>query len=148
MFNVKFAENISIESLNPHNFAMKNEYIDNLISTAWLIIPKIATDVDGLRVVKGFLSDAYMRQNYRLEKLEHLTRHGSGLALELTWESFTVDDATSIGIKLLEETLEPLLVIVDTNRSKLCVYRRFLKDKSLLTQMIDNNQRLVKSIEI
>jgi hypothetical protein len=145
-YGVVFAENVTIESLNPHNFAMKNEYIDNLISTAWLLIPKIARQQSGLRIVKGFLSDSYMRQHYRTDNADYILKHAKGLALEVTWDMFTADDATNVGHDIIRECLEPIYVIVDSSRKKICIYRRYLTDKSVLAQLVDGSQRVVKSI--
>ena len=108
-YDVKFAENVTIESLNPHNFALKNEYIDNLLSTAWLLIPAIGREYGDLKIIRGFMSEAYMRsQNYRVENAPHIAQHAQGLALEVTWTMFNTDDAINTGLDLINTSLEPL----------------------------------------
>lgn len=148
MYDVKFAENVSIENLNPHNFAMKNDYIDNLFSTAWLIVSKIGREQSGLKIIKGFLTAAYMREHYKTDGADYLLKHAEGLALEVTWDMFTTDDATSVGLMLINESLEPLFIIVDGQRKKICVYRKYLDSKSVLAQLVNGTQRVVKSIDI
>jgi len=148
MYDIVFAENVTIESLNPHNFAMKNEYIDNLISTAMLIVPKIAMEHSGIRVLRGFLSNAYIRDNFKTDIADYVQKHSMGLAIELSWDMFDLDEATSMGLLLIEQVIEPLFVLVDPDRKKLCVYRRYLKDNSCLSQVIGGKLRTVKSIEV
>jgi len=147
MYDVVFAENVTIEALNPHNFALKNEYIDNLISTAWLVVTRVAPEVEGIKVIKGFLSESYIRANFKSAG-DAVFQHGKGLALELTWNDFTVDKATTTGLTLINTCIEPLYVVVDSNRTKLCVYRKLLTDKSELVQMIDGAIRKVKTIDL
>ena len=57
METLKIANAVTIEQLNPLNFALKNQYFSNLITTALLIVPT-ATAIagDSVRVVTGFLS--------------------------------------------------------------------------------------------
>lgn len=148
MYDIVFAENVTIESLNPHNFAMKNEYIDNLISTAMLIIPKIACEHTGIRIIRGFVSAAYIRDNYNTDVADYVLKHANGLALEVTWDMFDLDDSTSVGLTLIDSIQEPLFVLIDMSRKKLCVYRKYLKDNSCLSQVIDGKLRTVKTIEV
>lgn len=145
-YGVVFAENVTIESLNPHNFAIKNEYIDNLLSTAWLLIPKIGVRQSGIRIIKGFLSEAYMRKHYKTDNALHLLQHSRGLALEVSWDMFTVDDALLVGHALMDECYEPLYIIIDPSRKKLCIYRKYLEDKSSLCQLIDGGIRTIKNL--
>lgn len=148
-YDVKFAENVTIESLNPHNFALKNEYIDNLLSTAWLLIPAIGREYGDLKIIRGFMSEAYMRsQNYRVENAPHIAQHAQGLALEVTWTMFNTDDAINTGLDLINTSLEPLYVIVDPERKKICMYRRYLKDTSTLSQIVDGSLRVIKNVSI
>ena len=149
MFDVKFAENVTIESLNPQNFAMKNDYIDNLISTALLLIPKLCRVHDDLIITRGFISHAHMNANVVIgSHNDYLRQHEKGLALEVSWSNFDVEDATKISVMMLESFNEPILIVVNTKDKKIGMYRRYLTDSSELRQLNDNAYRTVKTFKV
>lgn len=144
MYDLMFAENCSIEQLNPHNFALKNNYIDNLISTGMTLIPRLSNyGIGQVTVLKGFLSRAYVTQNIGCFKYDFMHKHTEGLAVELTWDNFDVSDATSTALGLAETIPEPVLLVVNTDKKSLAIYRDTL-DQTVVNQIVSGQIRTVK----
>lgn len=146
--DVKFGENTTLQNLNPLNFALKNEYADNLLSTALLIIPKVE-EYHKVEVITGFIAKAHLASTFRInEHNRWLRQHTVGLALQFTWDKFDMQDALKIANVLAETIIEPIYVIVDGTNRKLCVIRGYLKDVTKIDSSIDDYIREVKIIKV
>lgn len=126
MAELTFANNITMKELNPHNFALKNTYISNLISTALNIIPILNEVIgeDAIKVTRGFISNMYLRDRVNVPdwKIQNMMRHTEGLALEFTWRDFEFSDALLAAkeVKLsLQLKNEEVMVAIDTKRKRL-----------------------------
>ena len=115
---------ISIVELNPENFALRNDYIDNLFATAYLVINKIINPT-GIHatVVRGFLSDKFIKSELSDEAVGHslIWKHGKGLAIEITWEGFTYQNALTIASNFVQSNDYVACIITD---STLQIYRK------------------------
>lgn len=80
--DIKIAGDITFSQLNPHNFSLKNDYINNLFTTALMIIPRLYQHLnENIELIKGFVSKQYITDNYT-EMDKHVYKHGEGLGLE------------------------------------------------------------------
>ena len=97
MAELTFANHITMKELNPHNFALKNTYISNLISTALNVIPILneVIGVEHIKITRGFISNMYLRDRIKVPdwKMQNMLKHTEGLALEFTWKDFEFSDA-------------------------------------------------------
>lgn len=65
MEHLKIANSVTIEQLNPLNFALKNQYFSNLITSALIVIPTATKiSMEPVTVTKGFLSKAYIQNKF------------------------------------------------------------------------------------
>lgn len=101
MKQLQFADNVTMTDLNPHNFALKNDYISNLVSTALMVIP-IANAIvgsDSVMVKRGFLSRSYIQDELLHKPVFNkadLYKHAEGLGVSITWRDFDSDTAIRV----------------------------------------------------
>ena len=143
---LKITQNITLESLNPHNFHLKNDYINNLLSTAFIILPIVAEHVTGIEVTKGFLSRSYLRSPSRDIKISHVVyKHSIGLALELTWDNWTYEEALIVAEDIYERASdndEKVMLVINEKQRTLYIGRGF-KVSSILEDA-DGKERIIK----
>ena len=129
MNELKFADNVTMRELNPHNFALKNDYISNLISTALNVIP-YANEVigsDRVRITRGFLSYSYITQELNIPSrlIKDIIKHSEGMAIELTWKEFDNEEALVLAKTVVTElSLQHIQVkvVINTVKSKISFY--------------------------
>lgn len=129
MNELKFADNVTMRELNPHNFALKNDYISNLISTALNVIP-YANEVigsDRVRITRGFLSYSYIMQELNIPSriIKDIIKHSEGMAIELTWKEFDNEEALVLAKTVVTElSLQHIQVkvVINTVKSKVSFY--------------------------
>ena len=126
MAELTFANHITMKELNPHNFALKNTYISNLISTALNVIPILneVIGVEHIKITRGFISNMYLRDRIKVPdwKMQNMLKHTEGLALEFTWKDFEFSDALLAAkeVKLsLQLKNEEVMIAIDTKRKRL-----------------------------
>jgi len=96
---------ITMRQLNIHNAALKNEYIDNLISTAMFVISnirRITGDQIQLIVKRGFIANSVIRNNYKNFEDKDLQQHSRGLAIQLSLETFQDNQAFNIALDFMQ----------------------------------------------
>ena len=139
-----FSEQITLHEINPHNFALKNDYISNLIDTAMLVIPPADALLPdrNLRVVTGFLSRSYILEQVEKDTdlFTDLIQHSEGLAIELTWDNFTPDEAIALARNYM--SVKMCVKILINNKKKTISF--FLKEeKNKILEKSINGIRLV-----
>lgn len=126
-----FAEGITLNQINPHNFSLKNKYMDNLITTSMTVLPVIERSLENkqLKILKGFLSNSYA-----LDRFETMTRslilHTKGLALEISWDDFNENNAYFVAHNLFDYAKKnniKLRIVIDINNEFIAVYYRTSK---------------------
>ena len=149
MSNIMFADNVTMAELNPHNFALKNDYISNLISTALAVIPyaNLIIGKENIQVVRGFLSRSYIQQEMALPKrrVDDIYKHAEGKAIEITWSDFDVESAinlTNYMIPIFTKEGEKVKMVIDAVKSKLAFY--FDSDKLEVGEETKEGYRVIK----
>lgn len=85
---IKIGRKITYEDLNPHNFALKNRYVTNLLTTALAVIPTLEDFVGGSAYIKkGFTSKGYTTYE-KGTPTPFESRLGEGLALVISVDPF------------------------------------------------------------
>jgi len=138
---ITFVDKITFDSLNPHNFHLKNDYINNLLSTAFLILPVVANEVENIRIKKGFLSKSYIR-SLDTEVKPYFYKHSVGLALELTWKDWDINTALLIADTLYSESEEKYKLIINIKEKSLYIGRGF-KNNSI-TEVNGDVERVIR----
>lgn len=143
--DVVIVEGVSLEHLNPHNAALKNEYTSNLVSTAFLVLPHIYDVVEApLRIKRGFLSMSYIKEH--LPRIDDILIHGKGLALEVTWDEWDYDDALSSAYALynyvIMNTDEDIKIVINNDRKS--IYARRDVTESGIYERIGHEERTIK----
>ncbi len=139
--NIKLIENVTFNSLNPHNFHLKNDYINNLLSTAFLILPVIDELIEKVEVRKGFLSRSYVRATIKNVK-PYEYQHTIGLAIEVTWSDWSYDSALIVAEKLFSSIEEGLKIIINPKRNTLFIGRGV--KKSSIEEDTGRSERVIK----
>lgn len=143
---IVIANGVSISTLNPQNFALKNDYMDNLLSTAFMVFP-IAIEVLGDRrfiIKRGFQSHAYITQEVEAAITSELFKHTKGLALEFTWEGWTEEDALIVAKALYQRMKEPVKIIVNSDNRTMYIGRGYVE--SILMQQSLNERRILSRV--
>ena len=134
--NVNFAKGISIHELNSYNCALKNDYINNLIATAFQILPLMNTLVHGIEIAKGFISEA-MAKDMSMLSCDRDRLYCKGLAISFKWLDYSQEEA----IKLLKDHMFKIAgafdIIIDDSALH-CAYAK--KNKTLSQKYIENDE--------
>ena len=130
-----FAPNIDMWSINPYNVKMGNEYLDNVITTALAIIPKvyIAANSAELKVTRAFVPKGKILEEKGIDANSYERKYGQGLALSFTWTEFNQDIAMQIAMDLFDNFNEGdrgIHIVVNPITRELSVYRK-MKDTKL-----------------
>lgn len=102
---MEICNGVSLENLNPMNFALKNEYFSNLVSCGVMVLPFLTETLDErIIVTRGFLSRSYILNNIEgtVKLTKDFYKHAEGLALEITWDGFDVESAITVSRLALE----------------------------------------------
>lgn len=127
---IKIIEGVYIDSLNPINCALKNQYWTNTFCTAILVLPRVAKMIpEGIVVTKAFLPGSRLREEYSAGYTSEIERFSRGLAIEVTWSGWNVDDALQVAYNIYSDCLEmpdeKMKIIIDEERQRLYVGRDF-----------------------
>lgn len=138
------ADGVTLRTLNPHNMALKNDYMENLLVTAFIAFPKIVSALGPrqFKVVRGFESHAYIMQETQGTISNDLLRHAKGYALEFTWKSATADDLMLAAIAIYDNISEPIKIIVDMEYNTLYVGRGV--PSSMIIEKTLNENRVIR----
>jgi len=144
-YGLVFAKGVTLAEVNSENFHMKNDYADNLIVTCMEILPIIDNNVSSIKIINGFISRKKLF-NEVLDSTKSPTpdqkKHCKGLALELTWKSYSRESALTIAHLLLKELHHEVLKIVIKSDS-IAVFRKMAKNK--IIQVFPDEVRVVFS---
>lgn len=129
---VIFANGITLDQVVSEGQALKVPYMDGIFTICMSILPRINNEVDGIAIVKGFISRSQLyndilKPNERPTKYQLL--HTRAKALELTWSEFCYEKALVIG-RIIFETLEDNIHIVIKDNS--IGFYRDQRDKQLI----------------
>ena len=80
---IKFGKTVTFEKLNPHNFHLKNDYINNILFVALSTFPLLESLGYELEVKQAFVSNAYMDANPELLDERMPGKYSQGLGLKL-----------------------------------------------------------------
>ena len=98
-----FANGITLEDINRYEAALKNEYMDNLVSTGLSILPVIDQNLSGkqIKIKEGFIPKALLLDLH--DVLTHsMISHTKGLALKFTWTNYDYEEAYFLAHALYE----------------------------------------------
>ena len=136
--NINFAHGVTIYELNSYNCALKNDYINNLISMAFKILPLYNTIVGGIEITQGFISEA-MAKDTDFIKSERDRNFCKGLAIEFTWAGYTVDSAITLTKQYMSQ-IKGSCDLVITDRALQIHFAK--KDKTLYQRIKNSNNEI------
>lgn len=144
MKQLKLAHGIKISDLNPHNFALKNDYMNNIISCGLILTDCISKCgfKNSVNIVKGFLSNSYIADNLAVSAgkcIDFLMQHSRGNAIEITFDDFTVDKAIDFSKDMLysaRDNDEICRCIIYSGRESIGIY---FEEKEYGIEIITNN---------
>ena len=140
---IHFAKGVSIAELNQFNHALKNDYINNLISTAFKIFPFIDKVVDGIRIVNGFVSDAHAKAMDMVRSSTHKA-FTNGTAIEFTWMSYNKEQTILMLTNLMNEMPPGFELCVKDD--SIIIFNK--KSDKILLQEIKNEEGIISTREI
>ena len=144
---IKIVEGVFLDTLNPRNYALKNEYFSNLLSTAFMILPCVDRIVhEPIQVVKGFLSGSYLKEEFPNNYTAELERHSRGLALELAWKGWDIDTATRAAYEIYDKVssldTEKIKILINVDKKRLYIGREF-KETSIV-EKTSGQERVIR----
>lgn len=111
---IKFGKTVTFEDLNPHNFHLKNDYINNILFVALSTFPMLNADGIDAKVLMGFVSNGYMEQNLpSLKDTKYAGKYTQGLGLRITWEDYQPITAIGIVTKLVSSIKSNVIARLD-----------------------------------
>lgn len=111
---IRFGKTVTFEDLNPHNFHLKNDYINNILFCALNTFPYLNSEGIDAKIVRGFVSNGYMEQNLPLVyKEKYSYKYTQGLGLIITWDSYDSTEAILIIPKLVAGIKSNVLARID-----------------------------------
>jgi hypothetical protein len=135
---LKIIEGISFSDLNPHNFHLKNDYINNILITAFSVLPVIAKeDLLDVRVIEAFVSSSFIKSSTD----KYLRKHFNGRALRITWRGFKVADAIQVALSLFEE-IAHVEIVIDNVEDWIMINRNC--DRSVIIEYNGTEERVLK----
>lgn len=141
---MRFYKGISYAELNPYNFALKNDYVQNLIYSGQSLFSSIKKIVgnSNIKVTRGFLSRRYLHDilpkinNSDERKL--VAFHSVGLAISVKLEDF------SFALDIAKEchNYNDCAVIMEEKHNLMSFY--FQHEIMGIFQKVDGSLRLVE----
>lgn len=111
---IKFGKTVTFEDLNPHNFHLKNDYINNILFAALSTFPALNAEGVDAKVLRGFVSSAYMENNMpEMRKHDYSGRYTQGLGLQITWDEYEPIVAISLITKLVQSIKSNVLALIN-----------------------------------
>ena len=142
MNEIKFTNDISLEHLNPFNYALKNDYMCNLFSTGLAILPALARTITYPIYVKKamtsrrvLLSGNKPRNSIDLKLQE---KFSEGLALCVSWDMFNASETIEAVQGVMSSLDENLIAVIDNTDNHVSFYRN-TKDKVIYETTEDGN---------
>ena len=139
------ANGVTPWTLNPHNMALKNNYWENLMATAFTIFPRV-TPVTGddreIIVKRGFQSHAYIMQEVDPTADSDLLKHAKGMAIEFTWKDCNEDELMLVASSIYEGAQDPVKIVVDIEKHTVYVSRGV--NFSTIVEKTFNESRVIR----
>jgi len=139
---LQFAKGVTMTDLNQFNHALKNDFINSLICTAFKVFPFINTKVSGIRVVNGFVSEAHAKA-IGLIKTDADKAFTNGTAIEFTWTDYDPGQAVVMFRALLSEMpdcfellIKPESVVIFSERNNKILSQQIKHDDIFETRII------------
>jgi len=133
--NFMLSEGVDMQSLNPMNFALKNDYIDNLLTIGMIISTNVNRPIT---IVEGFVSRSKLTEDCR-KGLD--LNHATGNAISFTWDDFNEQNALGLGHRLLD--LYQCSVVINMDKGVVSLYYSTKKRK-----FIYSNKNIYKILRI
>jgi hypothetical protein len=140
---IKLGGDIAFEDLNPHNFHLKNDYINNLLFTALNILPPLAKYNIKPKILLAFVSNSYAQDNleeYHTNPLFY--KFTQGLALRITWDNYSQIDAITIIPDILKDVKSNVYAYLNQDESYVDLYFE-MKDTTKVFEIIDGITRQI-----
>ena len=138
-------EGVTIFTLNPHNMALRNDYINNLLGTAFLVFPIVSKCLGyktKIMIIRGFESSAYIRQELGRTSSAETYKHSCGFAVEFTWDGWTEEVMRYLALELYDKISEYVRIVFDTTKKSIQVSRDW--PQSRLIEKTRNETRTIK----
>jgi hypothetical protein len=143
---IQIVEGVNLEDLNRKNFSLKNEYMSNLLSTAFLVLPNVYSAVKReLQVTKGFISGASVR-DYPESYRHIMSRYTKGLSLEVTWSPWLNDEAVQAAYNIFNQIKgnpeENVMIVINKDKGRLACHRD--GKKTQIVEISGKQKRVLK----
>lgn len=138
------AKGVTLRTLNPHNTALKNDFNENLLVTAFSVFPTAAKMIGNrkFRIIRGFESHGYIMNEVSKIASADLLRHSRGMAVEFTWEKCTEDERMAMAILLYDSIEEPVKIIVNHENNSIYVGRGV--ENSMIIENSSNQNKVIR----
>ena len=141
MNSLQISKAVEYPDLNPHNFALKNTYVSNLLTTALATLPTIERITGGVvGIVRGFDSKKSIScKDVRPDTIDY--KFGEGLALEITVQPYDHNLVVLACKKIIDDNNASFKFVIDRAKARVVIYR--IKKTSSIEEELEDNQRIV-----
>lgn len=132
---------VEYSDLNPNNYALKNTYVSNLLTTAIATLPIIEKISEGVvSIVRGFESKKCIAtESTRPSSLDY--KFGEGLALEIQIDPYNHHLVVVALKKIIDETNACFQFHVDRHKRRVVIYRA--KKTSKISEELPDEKRIL-----
>jgi hypothetical protein len=124
---ILFTKDVTLEHLNPLNYSLKNDYMNNLFVTGFSILP-IINRITAMPIIvkRAMASRKTLRSgNKPVWSIEntYLDKFTEGMALSVTWDGFEINEAAEIANAIMTGLDEKVVIFINSMDKYMNVYR-------------------------
>ena len=139
---IKFGKIVTFENLNPHNFHLKNDYINNLLFVGLSILPGLEALGYSPSVEQCFVSAKYMEASPELMNGRYSDKYSSGLAIRLSLADYDHYALVTDMPSLLSKVASKVYCYLHKN-TKLLEFFFEMNDESKVIEVIGEEERRI-----
>ena len=138
------ASGVTLNTLNPQNYSLKNDYLENLLVTAFTAFPAAAKVIGDRRFIvrKGFIPYSVLQENDPRASSDQI-KHTKGLAVRFAWDGWTPEEGMWVAQAIYQERAEPVKVIVDQQKNEI-YFSRGVNASILLERQLSGKFHIIR----
>lgn len=139
---IRFGKSVTLEELNPHNFHMKNDYMNNILFMALNVLPALEELGYTPKVEQCFLSNKYTASNPELLRERFSERYNKGLGMRVSLDPFDMVGVIVDIPRIVMSINSNVHAYVDMRR-KLVEFFFEMPDESKVIEITDEEERRI-----
>lgn len=140
----KLTNEIGLEELNPYNVALKNDYLDNLLTTAFSVIPNIYPVIGYPIIIKrAFCSYRLMQNDHKPETPHLIEKYTQGLGIRITWDQWDFHVAKEAANAVYANIPGNMHIVINNDEKHISFYFN-MHDRLICEALPDQEIRIIR----